>query len=86
MKMSMVHTTFDTLAFANRLKNAGADAKLAEEHSEAMAEILGGLMENQLATKRDLINLEIKLSSLYLRITAGSVTLLIALQTLLHFV
>jgi hypothetical protein len=82
----MIHTTFDTLAFANRLKNAGADSRLAEEHSEAMAEILGGLMENQLATKKDLVQLEIKLSALYLRMTVGSVTLIIALQTLLHFV
>lgn len=82
----MVHATFDTLAFANKLKNAGADSRLAEVQAESMAEILGGLMENQLATKRDLISLEMKLSSLYLRMTVTSVSLIIALQTLLHFV
>ncbi len=82
----MVHTTFDTLAFANKLKNAGADSRLAEVQSEAIAEVLGGLMENQLATKRDLVSLEMKLSALYLKMTVGSVTLIIALQTLLHFV
>jgi len=82
----MIHTTFDTLAFANKLKNAGSDPKLAEVQAESIAEVLGALMENQLATKRDLINLEIKLSALYLKMTVGSVTLLIALQTLLHFV
>lgn len=82
----MVTAIFDTLAFANRLKNAGADTRLAEVHAEATAEILGGLMENQLATKNDLLGLEMKLSALYLKMTVGSVTLIIALQTLLHFV
>jgi len=82
----MAHATFDTLAFANRLKAAGADARLAEVQAEATAEILGGLMDNQLATKQDLLTLEMKLSSLYLKMTVGSVSLLIGLQTLLHFV
>lgn len=82
----MAHATFDTLAFANRLKAAGADARLAEVQAEATAEILGGLMDNQLATKQDLLTLEMKLSALYLKMTVGSVSLLIGLQTLLHFV
>lgn len=82
----MAHATFDTLAFANKLKAAGADARLAEVQAEATAEILGGLMDNQLATKQDLLTLEMKLSSLYLKMTVGSVSLLIGLQTLLHFV
>jgi hypothetical protein len=82
----MAHTTFDTLAYANKLKAAGADSRLAEVQAEATAEIIGGLMDNQLATKQDLLALEMKLSGLYLKMTVGSVSILIALQTLLHFV
>lgn len=82
----MAHTTFDTLAYANKLKAAGATSQLAEVQAEATAEIIGGLMDNQLATKQDLLALEMKLSGLYLKMTVGSVSILIALQTLLHFV
>lgn len=82
----MAHTTFDTLAYANKLKAAGADSRLAEVQAEATAEIIGGLMDNQLATKQDLLALEMKLSGLYLKMTVGSVSIIIALQTLLHFV
>ncbi len=32
--------TFDTLKFANRLKAAGMDPRLAEEQAEALAEVL----------------------------------------------
>lgn len=82
----MAHTPFDTLAFANKLKNAGAESKLAETQAEATAEVIGALMENQLATKNDLLQLKLELSSLYIKLTAGSVGLIIGIQTVLHFV
>lgn len=82
----MAHATFDTLAYANKLKAAGADSRLAEVQAEATAEIIGGLMDSQLATKQDLLTLEMKLSSLYMKLTAGSVSLIIGLQTIFHFV
>jgi hypothetical protein len=45
---------FDTLAYANRLKEAGVPEKQAEAQSEALAEVL----DSQIATKKDLLELE----------------------------
>jgi len=44
---------FDTLAYANKLKQAGVPDRQAEVQAEAMAE----LVEERLATKRDLSEL-----------------------------
>ena len=48
---------FDTLAYAKKLKSAG----FTEEQAEVQAEALAGLVNEQLATKRDLQELEIHL-------------------------
>lgn len=48
--------TFDTLAYANKLKQAGVPEKQAEIQAETMAEIL----HNDLATKQDLKELRIE--------------------------
>ncbi len=48
---------FDTLAYAKRLKHAGVPEAQAEVQAEAMAE----LVEERLATKRDLQALEERL-------------------------
>jgi len=54
----MVHViTFDTLAYANKLKNAGMEHKLAETQAEVQAELLASLMDDQLATKQDIKDL-----------------------------
>lgn len=56
----MATITFDTLKFANKLKSAG----VLPEHAEAEAEALADIFEthlDQLTTKRDLTELEIKL-------------------------
>ncbi|MBF0108888.1 MAG: hypothetical protein HQL76_06925 [Magnetococcales bacterium] len=45
---------FDTLAYAKKLKAAGVPESQAEVHAEAMAE----LIEDRLATKQDLKELE----------------------------
>lgn len=50
---------FDTLQYANKLKAAGVPDKQAEVQAEAMAEII----EERLATKKDLKELEINLSN-----------------------
>ncbi len=47
--------TFDTLKYANRLKAAGMEPRLAEEQAEALADAL--TEQTQLATKTDLIEL-----------------------------
>lgn len=50
----MTTIAFDTLAYANKLKQAGVPDRQAEVQAEAMAE----LVEERLATKRDLSELE----------------------------
>jgi hypothetical protein len=60
----MTTITFDTLAFATRLKNAGCEPKLAEEQAKAQAEILTNLVENSLVTKDDMSQLVLKVDRL----------------------
>lgn len=50
----MATLTFDTLAYSKRLKAAGVPEKQAEVQAEAFAEII----EERLATKQDLKELE----------------------------
>ncbi|MDF1482905.1 hypothetical protein [Extensimonas sp. H3M7-6] len=47
--------TFDTLKYANRLKAAGMDPRLAEEQAEALADAL--TEQTQLASKTYLVEL-----------------------------
>ena len=49
--------TFDTLAYVKKLKSAGVPEKQAEIQAEAFAEIL----EERIATKQDLKELELAL-------------------------
>jgi len=49
--------TFDTLAYAKKLKAAGFTEQQAEIQTEALKEIIG----ERLATKQDLIELEMRL-------------------------
>ena len=54
----MAHAiSFDTLAYAKKLIEAGVPAKQAEVHAEALAE----MVDEQLTTKRDLKELEMRL-------------------------
>ncbi len=43
--------SFDTLAYAKRLKEAGLGPKIAETQAEAKGEMLAPLMEDALVTK-----------------------------------
>jgi len=52
--------TFDTLAYANRLKAAGLESKIAETQAEANADMLASIMEGVLVTKQDLIGFATK--------------------------
>jgi preprotein translocase subunit Sss1 len=56
---------FDTLAYANKLKNAGVEGKQAEIQAEALAEII----EERLATKSDIDKLESKITELGYKLT-----------------
>ncbi|MBF0422054.1 MAG: DUF1640 domain-containing protein [Magnetococcales bacterium] len=82
---------FDTLAYAKKLKAAGVPDAQAEIHAEAMAE----LIEERLATKRDLKELEdnlrrdMKEMELRLMIRLGgmqaaSIAIVAALVKLIH--
>ncbi len=55
----MTTIAFDTLAYANKLKQAGVPDRQAEVQAEAMAE----LVEERLATKRDLSELEERIAN-----------------------
>ncbi|MGD9153378.1 MAG: DUF1640 domain-containing protein, partial [Gammaproteobacteria bacterium] len=52
--MSVAQVAFDTLAYANRLKKAGVDPKIAEVQAELQVQVLNDLTENRLATKEDM--------------------------------
>lgn len=50
-------TTFDTLAFSKKLKEAG----FTEKQAEVQAEALAGIIDTNLATKYDIKMLELKI-------------------------
>jgi Tfp pilus assembly protein PilO len=57
----MAAITFDTLEYANRLKAAGAEPKVAEAEAEALAEVFE-LNLNEVATREDLKHMEERLN------------------------
>ena len=64
----MTTITFDTLKFANRLKAAGAESRLAEVEAEAFAEqqvqIERHWTEKQTATKTDVAEIRLEIERL----------------------
>ncbi len=58
----MTAITFDTLKFANRLKQAGVPSAYAEAEAEALADILEANL-GELATKADILDTKKELSS-----------------------
>ncbi len=70
---------FDTLAYANKLMNAGFTKEQAEVHAEVLAE----LINDNLATKRYLQELEYRLLLKIGAMMAASVGLITALVKLL---
>lgn len=71
--------TFDTLQYANKLKKAGLSEQLAEIQAEALKEII----EDNLATKRDLEDLKKDLTIRMGTMFAVSVSILSILLTIL---
>jgi len=63
----MATAIFDTLAYAKKLKEAGVPENQAEIHAEAIA----GLIDEQLATKKDLQILEANITARIIRWVAG---------------
>jgi len=68
----MAAITFDTLKYANKLKAAGAEPKLAEVEAEAMAEAFAEQqsqiekywLEKQTATKSDIAEIRLEIERL----------------------
>lgn len=88
----MTSVTFDTLAYANKLKRAGLEATIAETQASAIAEIFSELSRNQLATKDDMRLLrddihrfEIKMYTFIAKSVSFTVVILGSIQALLHF-
>ena len=63
----MATAIFDTLAYAKKLKEAGVPENQAEIHAEAIAE----LIDEQLATKKDIQILEANVTERIIRWVAG---------------
>ena len=57
----MVAITFDTLKYANRLKAAGVESRIAEAEAEALAEVFE-LNLKEVATREDLKQMEERLN------------------------
>ena len=53
----MIAITFDTLKYANKLKAAGAESRIAEAEAEALAEVFE-LNLKEVATRKDLRQME----------------------------
>lgn len=66
--------TFDTLKFANKLKAAGADARLAEAEAEALSEVLE-LNLREIVTK-ELLQQELRLLEQRMVIKLGGLMVL----------
>lgn len=57
----MPNLIFDSLAYANKLKAAGLDPKIAEAQAELQVNTLSDFATNSFASKKDLEALELKL-------------------------
>jgi hypothetical protein len=70
---------FDTLAFTKKLRNAG----FTEIQAEAQSEALKDIMTSQMATKRDLTEMEFRLTIKVGAMIAASIALIVSLVKLL---
>lgn len=59
----MMAIAFDTLAFVKRLTEAGVEQKQAEAQAQAQATILSELIDDKLASRQDIIQMEHKLDN-----------------------
>lgn len=76
----MAHAvTFDTLAYAKKLKAVG----VPEKQAEVQAETFAAIVEDQLATKQDLKELELRLTIRLGAIVTTGIVVVAALVKLL---
>lgn len=83
----MTATTFDTIAYAKKLKKAGVPEKQAETHVKVTTEIMKDFLGDRFATKQDLLllqaNLTIRMGTI---VAAGSAAVLTLLPIILKLV
>ncbi|MCK4608391.1 MAG: DUF1640 domain-containing protein [Gammaproteobacteria bacterium] len=89
--MTTMALTFDTLKYANRLKAAGLDPKIAEAQAEAEAEVFAEALDNQLATKQDIKDLHSEIQQIRSELTiklggimVGGIGLIATLLVIFH--
>ena len=75
----MPPTTFDTLGYFEKLKTAG----VPEAQAKAQVEVIRDVIEDKLATKQDLKELEYRLTIRFGSMTAASVAVLAPLMALM---
>jgi hypothetical protein len=76
----MTTLTFDTLKFANRLKSAGVPDKQAEEEAAALADVMSeAIQTSDLANKRDLHELELRVTKWVVGLALAQIGLLIGI-------
>ena len=73
------HVMFDTLAYAKKLKSAG----FTEDKAEIQAEALASIIDEKLATKQDLKELELRMLVRLGAIQAAGIAIVAALVKLL---
>ncbi len=74
-----MEATFDTLSYFKKLKNAG----VPEEQANIQAEALRQIVDGSLATKRDLKELEYKLTIRLGGITVAAISISTAILSML---
>ena len=77
----MTTTTFDTLGYFEKLKTAG----VPEEQAKAQVEVIREVIEDKLATKQDLKELEYRLTIRFGSMIAAAVATLAALIALMRW-
>lgn len=78
---------FDALGYANKLKEAGMDHKLADVQSEETTKLLKELLTIiQLITKKDLEDLKLNMYHFMVKVSLFTVGILGGFQALFHFI
>ena len=81
----MMQVAFDTLKYSDDLKQAGVDPKLAESLARVQSEAFTNLIDDSLATKLDMLQLEQRLTNKMYTLFVTTIGVLGGLMTLLRF-
>ncbi len=77
----MVATAFNAITYANKLKQAGLETRIADVQAEEMSNFIS----NTLATKEDLESLELRLQGFIIKALIASMSVLIGIITLSNY-